>query len=588
MPSDFLQKIRQTRPEWQGSSDAEMYQSARQRLLQANGDITPEEEAELQKTAGVTRGSFGSGVARGFVSGVNPLPEAVTRALLPQWGGIEDYVATAGEARPGEEGGHMLGNLAGFAAGTFVPLGIAGQAAKVLKGVNAAGEFTRGAKLAMLGLNAGIGAGQGYRAAEDRGRLYNQGAGVPATALAVATGAGMNLMPGLSGIGKVLGVNAGIGATQAMTENAMQYHNGLAQDLDVPALLRGAAGGAVMGGAMHGAIHGAPRGARWGARKLGIGTASTAAATHAATAAAAAGPAAPAVLVLDPAVEALLARVTGGARPPLNPEVPLSEAEHFGRVKPLYEKYDQLTRLKDAEDARLFNQTNRVMAIRDGDSTGYRVGSTAGTGKTWRTTLDPEDGGASLVVDANDVLENMTKLVALGDRDVVIPKGFQPTHRQNPEFVQIDGQRRAVTIVGKKPIAKDKARQQRFLVVAKDVEGHYNHPLEVGATDLEGLNKSFTETQGPVTEESTADFLNRRGPRPYPAGVTQDQEYRGLLAELAALGYIPEPTATPAHAAAPAPPPPAANPAPAKRGHMPVRNAPWWMPETNPLPSAWR
>lgn len=584
MPSDFFQKIRQTRPAWQGISDADMYDAGRQRLIQANGDITPEEEADLQKMTGVTRGSFGSGVARGFVSGINPLPEAVTRALLPQWGGIEDYVATAGEARPGEEGGHMLGNLAGFAAGTLVPLGIAGQAAKVLKGVNAAGEFTRGAKLAMLGLNAGIGAGQGYREAEDRGRLYNQGAGVPATALAVATGAGMNLMPGLSGIGKVLGVNAGIGATQALTENAMQYHNGLAQDLDVPALLRGAAGGAVMGGAMHGAIHGAGQLATLGARR-----ASTAAATHATTAAAAAGPAAPAVPVLNPEVEALRARINGGASLPLDPERPLSEKAHFGRMKPLYEKHDQLTRLKDAKDAQLFNQTNRVMAIRDGDSTGYHLGATSGTGKTWTTTLYPEDGGDPLVVDANDVLENMTKLVALGDRDVVIPKGFQPTHRQNPEFVQIDGQRRPVTIVGKKPIAKDKARQQRYLVVAKDVEGHYNHPLEVGATDLEGLNKSFTETQGPVTEESTADFLNRRGPRTYPAGVTQDQEYRGLLAELAALGYIPEPTATPAHAAAPAPPPPAANPAPAKRGHMPVRKAPWGMPETNPLvgPSVW-
>lgn len=525
---------------------------------------------EAYQTVGLKPGTFGSGLARGFVSGVNPLPEAVTRALLPKWGGIEDYVATAGEVRPGEEGGHMLGNVVGFGAGTLVPLGIAGKAAKALKAVDAAGHYSKGAKAAMLGLEGLIGAGQGFREAEDRGRYYNQGAGALPTAMAVATGAGMNLVPGLKGMSKVLGVNAGIGATQALTENAMQWHNGLAQDLDTEALLRGAAGGAVMGGAMHGAFHGLGALADRQAKK-----AATAAEAHSAAAKAAASPVqAAAAPAPNPVLEALREKIrsTGST---MNVDEQIAQKAHFARMKPLLDRHEELLALKEAAEAALYMQEFPVHALRVGEDTPWQLGGSYTSGKTRKVEL--RGGEKPVSVDARDVLDNMIKVYRHGNTPVTIREGFQPVRKVTPEFLDINGEKTKVLIVGERPISKDKVRQKRYLVAIEGKPETFNDPIEVGAEQLEGLKKRFGDTQGKVTPDSSREWA-QRGEFPSAEPLTHDQEYDDLLARIALLeaelgGTMKEPPApTPAPTPVPQTPRKQARQNPSSRQEY---NTPW-------------
>lgn len=516
MPSQKLQELRQRFPNAQGLSDADIFQ----RLVDVNREngtpLSSEDQQRMAGEMGLEIGNTRSGLFRGIVAGLNPFSEAITRALVPDiemLKGVEDYLATAHEARIGESNGHMLGNLlgtvGGLALGPGAGIGALAKAAKGVQMVNGVAKLNKGWRGAQLGLQGVMGAAQGYRQAQLEGSRYNDGAGPIAPLANAAIQGTMNVVPGFSSLKTAIAGNAGLGALSAANENLMQMHNGLRQDFDMGDLASGAAEGAILGGGLHALISGPGAYKGWKAKRAETAAAQQAAADAATKAKANPNPVQP--QPIDPEVTAFAEAAQSAGFNNLSPEQWRELRQHqqeLARVRGDIQARQVSLGLQDPENF----PTGLNLVVRRADDATAPFFRQAAEDKVSgvRGTTFINDQGELLRVPGDEVRELYYKsfmapegLENIGGRQIIVPPGF---YALEPTLDVLDG--KPVWRVGRSPIGKGKELMQKYLVVDPTDAESFLRPNVVEASKLSELGAALTAARKEVvTPESTLSML---------------------------------------------------------------------------------
>lgn len=247
--------IRQNRPELQGIPDAQLAEMLTKRTEEVYGKpFSAKDKAEVYGVFGQGGSSLGD-FGRGLVDGLNPLPDAVTRAILPKE--AADWITHAGEAKAGHGFAHGAGELVGNLGSFMLPTGILGGLAKggkILKGVDEAAKLKKIAGLTM-GTQALLGGVQGWREQQRQGELYNdKDAGVMVPLMGAGLNAALNAVPAVNSMKAVLGLGGVAGGGFGAMNVAQRKAHGL--DIGAPGdVLKEIGLGAAMGAGMGGVLH---------------------------------------------------------------------------------------------------------------------------------------------------------------------------------------------------------------------------------------------------------------------------------------------------------------------------------------------